>query len=107
MAEALPPGVGPARDAYARLAARVAALTDAAGFLVTGLCAAPAGGAGAHQLPMDSKLSHFLGSYYALLDRRAEQSLDVAVLALTKSGAFPGAAGAPGAPWCQARGSWR
>ncbi len=73
---------------YHSLHAQVSTAIDEVGRFLGRLVEGPASGSGtpAHQLCIDRDIQRFFSSYYALRAKHADEHLNVAVLALTKSG---------------------
>ncbi len=76
-------------QAYHELRAHVGAAIDDVGRFLGSLVEGPGAGhsAPAHQLCIDKDIQKFFTSYYNLRTKHADEHLNVAVLALTKSGA--------------------
>ncbi len=76
-------------QAYHELRAQVGAAIDDVGRFLGSLVEGPGAGhsAPAHQLCIDKDIQKFFTSYYNLRTKHADEHLNVAVLALTKSGA--------------------
>ena len=73
---------------YHELHCEVSAAIDEVGRFLGRLVEGPASGSGppAHQLCIDRDIQRFFTAYYALRAKHADEHLNVAVLALTKSG---------------------
>ena len=73
---------------YHELHCEVSAAIDEVGRFLGRLVEGPVSGGGppAHQLCIDRDIQRFFTAYYALRAKHADEHLNVAVLALTKSG---------------------